>query len=117
MATGRFHLIIDVSDVAFDRLVDEPGLDLFLKELPGKIGMSILKGPEIVVGTPDNPGITGFVIINFSHISVHTFTIHKQALVDIFSCRAYDQNVAKQAVLDFFQVPESHAKIQQVNWE
>lgn len=116
MAAKRFHIIIDVSNVSKEILTDTEGLDGFLKSLPGQIGMSILKGPEVVVGTPDNPGITGFVIINFSHISVHTFTDYGQALVDIFSCREFDQNEATKAVLDYFKVDRPSAKIQEVNW-
>lgn len=117
MAAGRFHVIYDVSQVSHHILVDEEALDSFLKRLPALIGMSILKGPEIVIGTPDNPGITGFVIINFSHISIHTFTVHKQALVDIFSCKPYSKITAENAVLEYFNVDRSNSKIQTVSWE
>jgi S-adenosylmethionine decarboxylase len=116
MAAHRFHIIIDVSNVSQKVLEDTSGLEGFLKELPGIIGMTILKGPEVVIGTPDNPGITGFVIINFSHISVHTFTSHGQALVDIFSCREFDQEKAENFVLEYFKVSKESAKIQEVNW-
>lgn len=116
MAAKRFHIIIDASNVSNELLIDTVGMGVFLNRLPGLIGMSILKGPEVVVGTPDNPGITGFVVINFSHISVHTFTDYGQALVDIFSCREFDRSVAIKAVLEYFKVEESSAKIQEVNW-
>jgi S-adenosylmethionine decarboxylase len=117
MAAGRYHIVIDLKDISDERLNDSLGLERFLKELPGKIDMKILKGPEVIVGVPENPGITGFVIIDFSHISVHTFTNSKEALVDIFSCKAYDQEVALQYTLNYFQGEKDKAKIQIVSWE
>lgn len=57
--------------------------------LPKKINMKILKGPIIVEGTK-RPGYTGFVIIEESHISIHTFTDKLTANIDIFSCKDLD---------------------------
>lgn len=116
MSSRRFHVIVDLSGVPSDRLTDAEGLTKFLKELPGVIEMSVLKGPEVAEGIPENPGLSGFVIIDFSHISVHTFTKYNEALVDIFSCKPYDQDVAIEAVLKFFQVSRPQARIQEVAW-
>jgi S-adenosylmethionine/arginine decarboxylase-like enzyme len=64
------HLIVDgVTDGPVDREVIEG----ILRELPPRIEMCILAGPVVVRGRPDNPGWTGFVVIDKSHISVHTF--------------------------------------------
>jgi S-adenosylmethionine decarboxylase len=41
----------------------------------------------------DNPtewGVSGFVIIAESHISIHTFPDRNTAFVDIFSCKQFD---------------------------
>lgn len=117
MAAGRFHIIIDAINVPNQPLTDEEGLKTFLIDLTEIIDMHILKGPEVVAGIPENPGLSGFVIIDFSHISIHTFIEHKQALVDIFSCKSFDQEIANNAVLDYFQASVEDAKIQQVSWE
>lgn len=117
MAAGRYHIIIDVNNIADDVLSDNQAIERFLNEFPSKIGMHILHGPVVITGVPENPGVTGFVVIDYSHISMHTFTDHKQALVDIFSCKPYDQEEAQQAVLDFLKANKNDAKIQQVNWE
>lgn len=118
MAAGRYHIIIDVNNVPDPVLNDEDKLTNFLKELPAIIGMSVLKGPVVAAGIPENPGLSGFVIIDFSHISIHTFTEHKQVLVDIFSCKPYDQEVAKKAVMEYLGMDNlDSAKIQQVSWE
>ncbi|QQG43781.1 MAG: S-adenosylmethionine decarboxylase [Candidatus Daviesbacteria bacterium] len=118
MAAGRFHIIIDVNNVPDSVLSDEEKLNTFLNTLPGTIGMTVLKGPVITSGIPENPGLSGFVIIDFSHISIHTFTDHKQVLVDIFSCKPYDQEVAKNAVMNYLGMNNlESANIQQVSWE
>lgn len=116
MQQKRYHLILDLSGVATDILNDAEGLTQFLKTLPSAIDMHVLKGPEVAVGIPENPGISGFVIIDFSHISIHTFTKYNEALVDIFSCKPFDQESAKKAVLDYFKIPESQARIKEVWW-
>lgn len=116
MVVKRYHIIIDVSGVTKKILNNAEGLNLFLEELPSIIGMHILKQPAIAEGLPENPGLSGFVIIDYSHISIHTFTRYAEALVDIFSCKPYKQEDAIKAVLDYFQIPRSQAYIQVVNW-
>ena len=117
MQTKRYHIIVDLKGVSKDVVNNVDGLVEFLKSFPSKIGMHVLKGPEVVSGIDENPGITGFVIIDYSHISIHTFSKHDEALVDIFSCKLYDQEVAVQVALDYFKVPRENARIQQVCWE
>lgn len=117
MGVLRFHIIIDVHNITNSTLTDKVGLEKFLLELPSQIGMNILCGPIVTHGIPHNPGLSGFVLIDYSHISVHTFSQTKQALIDIFSCKKYDQKKVTQSVLNYFQVDKSQAQIQQVAWE
>lgn len=117
MAVGRYHIIIDLKNVPQKVLTNKGGLKEFLRELPEKIEMNILAGPTVVAGIPQNPGLSGFVLIDYSHISVHTFNQYAQALVDIFSCKPYDQNLAREEVLKYFQVEPGEAKIQQISWD
>lgn len=117
MLTGRYHIIIDVGKVDSDILNNQEGLKNFLADLTKKIDMNVLYGPIVVSGIPENPGLSGFVIIDFSHISTHTFTKNGEAQVDIFSCKPYDQNIAKQAVINYFKVSESNARYQEVCWQ
>ncbi len=55
------HLIIDGVLV---RHLEKEDMGLILSELPAEIGMKILEGPYIVEGHQENPGLTGFVIID-----------------------------------------------------
>lgn len=116
MQQGRYHVLVDVSGCPNDVLVDISGLEQFLKNFPGKIGMSILKGPVIAEGIPENPGLSGFVLIDYSHISIHTFTKYGEALVDVFSCKPYDKEAVIQEVLNYFKVSRENSRIQEVSW-
>lgn len=116
MNTKRFHIIIDLKDVSNKILNDRSRLKIFLTNLTESIGMHILSGPVVVKGIRENPGFSGFVLIDFSHISVHTFTEQKEALVDIFSCKPYQQKIVEKEALKYFQVSKANARIQVVHW-
>ncbi len=116
MQQKRYHIIIDIKGASDAILNDAIGLKKFLKQLPGVIDMHVLKGPIVVQGIEKNPGISGFVIIDFSHISTHTFTKFGEALVDIFSCKPFSENDAVKAVLDYFKVAKTKARIKKVYW-
>jgi S-adenosylmethionine decarboxylase len=65
-------------------------MDSILRELPGRIGMKILAGPVVVAGQSNNPGWTGFVVIDKSHIAIHTFTEGSRISIDVYSCQPFD---------------------------
>lgn len=109
-------MIVDLKHISVKIGNDKKGLDRFLRKLVKKIGMHILHEPVIVEGIKENPGLSGFVIIDFSHISIHTFTIHNEALVDIFSCKSYDKKVAKTTILRYFKALEDQARVRIVYW-
>ena len=79
-----------------DGVVREPVtrelIDFILHELPGRIGMEILAGPVVVAGNSTNPGWTGFVVIDKSHIAIHTFTEGSRVSIDVYSCQPFDVN-------------------------
>ncbi|SRR5260221_4830934 len=116
MKQKRYHVIIDIEKADKVILKDTAALKKFLEYLPSVIDMHVLKGPEIAEGIPQNPGITGFVIVDFSHISIHTFTEYGEALVDIFSCKPFEQEKAVEAVLKYFKVDRTSARIKEVFW-
>ena len=84
------HLIID--GVLHHNVDEEVGRRI-LTELPALIGMKVLAGPYVVEGVPENPGWTGFVIIDKSHISIHTFYEGNKVSIDVFSCKTFDEGV------------------------
>ena len=85
------HLIVDG---VMERPMGKHMVETLLRELPSRIDMNILAGPYVVEGVPHNPGWTGFVIIDKSHISIHTFDEGNLVSIDVFSCKPFDAEQA-----------------------
>jgi len=81
------HLMLDG---VLRESVSRETVDEILHELPGRIGMKILAGPVVVAGHDCNPGWTGFVVIDKSHIAIHTFTEGNRISIDVYSCQSFD---------------------------
>lgn len=85
------HLTIDGYGGNFQKLNDKELVLSFLKEIADMLEMKILLGPEIVeapdTGHKDPGGWSGFVIIQESHISIHTFVQRGFLTADIYSCK------------------------------
>ncbi len=85
------HLIVDG---IFKPPLDGGDIEKILSELPSRIDMNVIAGPVVVEGCPENPGWTGFVIIDKSHISIHTFDDGNRISVDVFSCKPFREETA-----------------------
>jgi S-adenosylmethionine decarboxylase len=81
------HLMLDG---VMRQPVTRETVDAILHELPSRIGMKILAGPIVVAGHDCNPGWTGFVVIDKSHIAIHTFTEGSRISIDVYSCQPFD---------------------------
>ena len=118
----RFHFIIDAfgCDVALLSNIDR--LRVLVKQIVKLLDMNILKGPVIARGIPDNPGLSVFALIDFSHISIHTFTNSKEFCLDIFSCKMFDYKKLETFVKNIFnltdkQIYKSIVRYDQLNIE
>lgn len=92
------HLMLDAYDADPESLNDMRIVFRFLDELPGKIGMHKLAAPFVVdakeTNTGKDPGgVTGFVLIAESHISIHTFPKRGFFTLDLYSCNNFDKDV------------------------
>ena len=77
-----------------------------LNELPEKIGMTKITQPYVFRyhgQIPEDDGITGVTIIAESHISLHTYPEKNFVFVDLFSCKPFDVEGAKDYIVQFFQ--------------
>lgn len=95
-ATTNFglHLTIDGYDGDETLLDSMPHVFKVLDDLPEFLGMKKLTTPY-VVWAPGNDkkdpgGYSGFVMIQESHISVHTFPRRRFVSIDVYSCRTFD---------------------------
>lgn len=80
---------MDAVKVSQGYLDNEDFLKTILKEVSKLIEMKIIYGPVVVKGCKENPGLSVFCIIDYSHISIHTFTKDKEFCFDIFSCKPF----------------------------
>ena len=102
---GELHLIIDGFGGNPDRLGSEGLVSSFLDEHPGKIAMTKISSPQVYTyrgRIPEDWGVSGFVLIAESHISVHTFPDRGRVNVDIFSCNAFDTGASVKDVKELF---------------
>ena len=94
------HLIIDGFGSNPKLLESEDLLYQLLDDYPAQIGMTKVAPPQVfryVGSKPEDWGISGFVLIAESHISIHTFPERGYVNIDIFSCKDFD---SEQAIKD-----------------
>jgi len=87
------HLVFDGYRCPRARLADLDGIYEFLDRLPDRIRMTKIMPPYVFRHGENDPvseGISGFVLIAESHISVHTFPARGFLNVDVFSCEPFD---------------------------
>ena len=99
------HLAIDGYGASAEKLRNTDRVYQFLDEYPDAIGMNKIVPPQVYTYHGKNPedwGVSGFVIIAESHISVHTFPDRQYVNVDIFSCKDFDAVSSLEGVKDAF---------------
>jgi len=87
------HLIIDGFGANPTILENEELIYRFLDEYPSRIDMTKVAPPHVfryVGSKPQDWGVSGFVVIAESHISIHTFPERRLVNVDVFSCKEFD---------------------------
>lgn len=107
------HLMLDMHKCDRKRLVNLDEMYNLLRDLPGKVGMTRITNPKVMKYQDkwsETEGITGFVILAESHISLHTFPDDDFVFVDIFSCRNFDYEATKNYLIKFFgsKSPKTH---------
>lgn len=103
------HLIIEGRGGDWRKLQDLPALYELLDTLPGRINMTKIMPPIVTryVGvTPEDWGISGFVMIAESHISVHTFPERGEVAIDVFSCKEFDPAHTCDQLIEAFGLSE-----------
>lgn len=118
METGRYHLKIDIAKCN-ENGGDKEKIEAFVRDVADKIKMTILGGPWILEGVEANPGYTGLTVVDKSHISVHVFDLTsgtREAMVDIFSCEPYDQEVAIETTRNFLEGGDSRITTHEIWW-
>ena len=103
------HLVIDGYKGDLNKMWDVDLVRRFLDEYPATLGMTKICEPQVQEykgPKSEDSGVSGFVIIAESHISIHTFPHRDYVNVDVFSCKAFDNERALKDVKALFSLGE-----------
>ena len=103
------HLIIDGFGCDYQQVSDPDYILRFLDAFPDTIRMTKITPPTVYTyqgPVPQDWGVSGFVLIAESHISVHTFPDREYINIDVFSCKAFDTEHAIDEIRRVFSMAE-----------
>lgn len=103
------QLILDCYGCPKEKLADTAAVFSALGRMPGKLGMNSKANPQVFSCSGEgveNDGVSGVVMVNESHISIHTFPDKGQAFVSIFSRQEFDPDTAKQELIRLFEATQ-----------
>jgi S-adenosylmethionine decarboxylase len=101
------HLMVDGYGCDRAALEDMSLIYNFLDDYPPQMNMTKIMPPYVFRynGTmPEDWGISGFVLIAESHISIHTFPEKQYLSLDMFSCKPFDTQLAVQTIRRYFNI-------------
>jgi len=114
------HLIIDGYGDNPKLMQDEQFLYQLLDSYPAQIGMTKISSPLVfryVGSRPEDWGISGFVFIAESHISIHTFVERRYINVDVFSCKDFNAEQVIKDLKDKFQLTRFSSRLINRDWK
>ena len=103
------HLTLDFYGCDKKKLSDKKFVHKILSEMPDNLGMNKFSEPQVTEvpsqgqNSFDRGGITGFVILVESHMTIHTFPEDGYASFDIFSCKEFDAESASDIIASKFE--------------
>ncbi len=105
------HLVIDGFGGNVEKMWDQELVRDFLANYPANLGMTPITEPHVVYyngPVAEDAGVSGFVIIAESHISIHTFPKRNYVNIDIFSCKSFDNDRALADAKDLFELEDAN---------
>ncbi|MDI6807624.1 MAG: adenosylmethionine decarboxylase [Candidatus Eisenbacteria bacterium] len=108
------HLVLDGYGCPKEKLADLALVYRTLDEFPGRIGMTKIMPPYVfkyVGSNPDNWGVSGFVLIAESHISIHTWPEKLYLSIDIFSCKEFSSESAIAYMKEAFGIERVDSEV------
>lgn len=101
------HLMLDGYGCDRSKLEDLSLIASFLDEYPAKMDMTKIMPPYVFRyngAVPEDWGVSGFVLIAESHISIHTFPEKNYLSLDMFSCKPFDTQAAAETIKRHFGI-------------
>lgn len=109
MAHGRHIKVLGRGSAS--RLGDAKSIEQMLVDLIDILGMRILGEPHMyeveteiaklgVEPFEDEGGVTGVCVLSTSHCSIHTWPLRPFFVMDVYSCRDFDQTAVETHLAD-----------------
>ena len=103
------HLMLELYGCNRQLLSDEKLIRRVLNEFPGQVGMEKVSPvylSQIETSNPLDAGLSGFVIIAQSHISLHAWPEYGEVDIDICSCKEFSQENAIAFAKEMFKTDD-----------
>ncbi len=103
------HVMIDLYGCNPQLLADAALLQYALDEYPNRVGMQKVSPvflEHIKTSCPLDDGLSGFVIIATSHISLHAWPHYGMVNIDIFSCEDFQTATVRDFAMEMFQTAQ-----------
>ena len=115
------HVILD-GYVKDPSVFNGPALKEAFEKLADALEMKIIMGPDFLEVEldpaklqsdvfQDEGGITGMCVISTSHMSIHCWPIRKCFSMDVFACKDFDADVAKNIIWNLLGVKIGRAHV------
>lgn len=106
------HLMLELYGCDRQRLTDEALVRRALEDYPARVGMEKVSPVHLYQIDTSNPldaGLSGFVVIAQSHISLHAWPEYGEVDIDICSCKEFSQGDAIAFAKALFQTDDVEA--------
>lgn len=106
------HLMLELYGCDRQILSDESLVRSVLEEYPARVEMEKVSPVhlyQIETSNPLDAGLSGFVIIAQSHISLHAWPEYGEVDIDICSCKEFSQEDATSFAKEMFQTGDVEA--------
>lgn len=103
------HLMLELYGCSRELLTDESLLRRVLNDYPGRVDMEKVSPVHLYNIETSNPldaGMSGFVVIAQSHISIHAWPEYSEVDIDICSCKDFSQEDAIAFAREAFQTDD-----------
>jgi S-adenosylmethionine decarboxylase len=103
------HVMIDLYGCDPQLLADASLLQYVLEEYPNRVGMQKVSPvflKDIKTSCPLDDGLSGFVIIATSHISLHAWPYYGMVNIDVFSCEDFQTTTVGDFAMALFQTTQ-----------
>lgn len=108
------HLMLELYHCDRELLSNEPLIHRVLDEYPGRVDMEKVSPVHLYNIETSNPldaGLSGFVVIAQSHISLHAWPEYGEVDIDICSCKEFSQEDAIAFAKQVFQTDDVEAHL------